>query len=181
MAEAHRKRPIMTVRHRRVWLTLHLFFATFLVAGVLSSLILLVIASRSSYPQLEASGHYFVTYLDNFLIVPGSFGSLITGFLLAWRGNWGPTRYYWVLAKLVGTILLILNGSQLIRRELILSISRTAVEHGELSFLHNQAYLQARTMSQVALSGSLLVVFFLIVISTYKPWGKLRSATDSSR
>jgi uncharacterized membrane protein len=170
----------MTIYEKRIWFVLHLLFVMLLFAGVLSSLILITIAERLPYPELEAAGHYYVTYLDTFLIVPGSFGSLITGFWLAWRSNWGLTRHYWVLTKLVATLLLILDGSQLIRRWAILSISRSLVEHGNLSFLHTAAYLHTRALMQIAFGASLAVVLFLVVLSVYKPWRTLRKTKPNT-
>jgi hypothetical protein len=173
MTETAAGRNHLSAHQKRFWLSLHLFFFALLTAGVLTCLILITVASRLPYPQLQAAGHYFVTYLDNFLIVPGSFGSLITGFWLAWRSNWGVTRYYWVLIKLAGNILLILDGSLLIRRWAILSVSRAGIEHGDLTFLQTHAYLHARSMLQGAFGGSLVVMLFIVVISVYKPWGRL--------
>lgn len=100
---------------------------------------------------------------------------------MAWRGNWGVTRYYWELTKLLGNILLILNGSQLIRRWAILSVSRSAIEHGDLSFLQTDTYVHARNMLQITFGGSLVVMLFLVVISVYKPWGKRSAERKPSR
>lgn len=167
----------LSTSQKRFWLTLHLICMAVWIAGVLTCLLLITIASRLPAPELQAAGHYYVTYLDTLLIVPGGFGSLITGFWLAWRSSWGVTRYYWVLTKLLGNIALILDGAILIRQWAILSVSRADIEHGQLAFLQTAAYLQARSWLQIAFAGSLAVMFLLVIISVYKPWGKVRSQT----
>lgn len=53
--------------------------------------------AQSAYVAMELAGWY--------VIVPLAFASLLTGLVQALGTNWGLFRHYWVLAKLVLTVL----------------------------------------------------------------------------
>jgi hypothetical protein len=81
-------------------------------------------------------------FFDNFLIIPGGFGCLITGIWIAVRTNWGFAKYYWIIAKWIGNIVAILLGSAIIGLRIHNSIPK--ILSLDLYPLQNQAYLNNR-------------------------------------
>ena len=122
------------------------------------------------YEEHIYADHLFILFFDNFLIIPGGFGCLITGVWLAVRTQWGFTKFYWIIAKWVGNILAILLGSTIIG----LRIHNTFPEIFSLNSypLQNPAYLDNRFMLFIGISICLSILLFLVIISYLKPWGK---------
>jgi hypothetical protein len=98
------KRSIkLNAKKRKWWLLSNILFVILYFSGLLGTLLPVLFARTVSDRELIYAAHGLILYFDWFLIIPGSLGSLFTGFWLA-AGNWGITRHYGVIAKWVGTI-----------------------------------------------------------------------------
>ena len=116
--------------------------------------------------------------LGQYIIIPAAVFSVITGVLLCGFTNWGFFKHYWVMAKQLVTLLLIVLGSVWLGP---MTKEMTALsEVGRSQVLQNPDYLTLQTT--VALGGALqtLALLAVIIVSTVKPWGK-RKAVQSSQ
>lgn len=108
--------------------------------------------------------------LGQYIIIPSAVFSVITGVLLCGFTNWGFFKHYWVIAKQLVTLLLIVLGSVWLGP---MTKEMTALsEAGRTQVLQNPDYLTLQTT--VTLGGTLqtLALLVVIVVSTVKPWGK---------
>jgi hypothetical protein len=105
--------------------------------------------------------------VTRFVIVPLSIAPLITGPLLSLGTPWGLFRHYWILAKLVITILstLIL----LIHVQPISYLSHAAAE-GTLSSADHSLRIQM----VAAASAALVALLVATALAVYKPRGMTR-------
>ena len=116
--------------------------------------------ARSAYPAMKVTAW--------FVIVPLAFASLLTGVIQSLGTPWGLFRHYWVLAKLVLTVVVTLV--LLLQLELI---GYLADASSETSF--SSADLRGLRMSPVIhAAGGLLVLLVPVALSLYKPRGMTR-------
>ncbi|HWI62478.1 MAG TPA: DUF2269 domain-containing protein [Symbiobacteriaceae bacterium] len=146
--------PKLTVMQKKWWLIFHIAGVVIYFTGVLGSLALVLLGRG----DLAGPAHQFVQYFDWFVIIPGAFISLLTGFWIALRTSWGLTRFWWVIAKWAGNIAAILYGSTLMRR-----------------WIHEGGTAPAgRQLLLLGTVISLSILVLLMVISYLKPWGQRR-------
>ena len=129
-----------------------------------------VSTTLSNFEEHIYAAHLYILFFDNFLIIPGGFGCLITGIWIAVRTNWGFAKYYWIIAKWIENIVAILLGSAIIGLRIHNSIPK--ILSLDLYPLQNQAYLNNRIMLFVGITICLVILLFLVGISYLKPWRK---------
>ncbi|NLJ71988.1 MAG: DUF2269 domain-containing protein [Syntrophomonadaceae bacterium] len=162
----------LNIKQRRNWLIAHVIFVIFAISGLLGNLVLTLVSTAIVADQIQIySAHFLTRYFIWFLIIPGIFGSFITGIWLALRTKWELTKYYWIIVKTLGTITAILFGRTWmpIWLEKITFLSQA-------NPMHNPAYFHSRQMLILGISIALGIMFFLVIISYIKPWGKRSTA-----
>lgn len=109
---------------------------------------------RAAYMAMELTGW--------FAIVPLALASLLTGLVMSLSTQWGLFRYYWVLFKLMltllATIVLLLN------MQTVSFLAGVAAEAGSVGLSGLRGEL-------VHAGAGLLVLFVITILSIYKPWG----------
>ena len=156
------------------WLIAHIMFVAIYLSGLFSTLLLTSITTTIVIDREHIhAAHLFGKYCDWFLIIPGAFGSLITGIWLAVRTNWGLTKFRWIMVKTFGHIGAILYGATLMRIWFDQTVALSLLTQS--NFLNNPAYLYNRHMLIIGTIISLAILIFLVIISVFKPWGKLKN------
>lgn len=135
------------------------------VAGFLA---LAVVGLISPDAQVVRGAYLSMGVITSIIIVPFCFASLLTGLVQSLGTPWGLLRHYWVVAKLVLTVLstLIL----LLHTQPIYYLASVAAERslgsGDLGELRIQLLVDA--------SAALVVLIVATVLAVYKPRGKTR-------
>jgi hypothetical protein len=101
--------------------------------------------------------------LGNYLYPLFSIGSLITGVLVALRGQWGLVRHWWVLGKLTTNLALVLGGNLVVLASVRDAAGR--VRHGS----DNIAGAASTVVGAMTLG--LLLLLAATLIGRYKPRG----------
>lgn len=171
------KKRRLSIKHKNWWLITHIIFAIMYCSGVFGQLLLAVSTTFITDRAHIYAAHLFILYFDDYLIVPGGFGSLITGIWLAVRTNWGFAKYYWVIAKWIGNISAILLGSSIIGSRVHHAFPK--ILSSTIHPLHNPAYFYSLKILYIGIIISLTILMFLVVISILKPWGKREKNTGS--
>src|SRR4030095_1684301 len=126
----------------------------------------LAIAGISSEDSQIVRAAYLAMHLTTwFVIVPFSFASFLTGLVESLGTPWGLFRHYWVVTKLVLTVLatsILLLATQPIDR-----IAEVAAQ----SALSNADLRQLRLQLIGDASAALFVLLMTTTLSVYKPWG----------
>jgi hypothetical protein len=132
---------------RKLALTVHII-ASVGWLGAVGAYLALAIAGM--YEAMELLGWY--------VIVPSSLAALVSGLVQALATEWGLFRHYWVITKLVLTVV----GS--------------VVLVGHLSGIGHMPYGGDATHRHVQLvvhaGGGLLLLVAATVLSVFKPWGR---------
>lgn len=156
---------IMTPGLRKFALTAHVTSSIGWFGSVAAFLALAIVGMASQDPQLARAAYLVMGLTTWFVIVPLAFVSLLTGVISSLGTKWGLFRYYWVLMKLVITILATL--ALLVHTQPIDLLTHAAAKTTALG-----ADLQgARFEMVLASSLALVVLLILTVLSVYKPRG----------
>jgi len=158
----------MTPGLRKFALTAHVTSSIGWFGGVAAFLALAVAGLTSQDRELVRAAYLAMDVTTWFVIVPLALVSLLSGVVSSLGTKWGLFRYYWILAKLLITILatiILLIHTQPI--ELLATASAKTTVFS--------AYLQRQQLQLVVASiAALVVLLVLTVLSYYKPRGMTR-------
>lgn len=111
-----------------------------------------------------------IALIDNWVVVPAAWGSLLSGFFESWLTTWGFFKYRWVTVKWIVTIALMIFAPLSIA-QWDRSIQGISKVEGLLA-LQNPAYLHYRQLYTLSGITFIVALTFLSIISTLKPWMK---------
>ncbi|MGQ0601880.1 MAG: hypothetical protein ACT4QE_09320 [Anaerolineales bacterium] len=155
----------MTPRLRKFVLTAHVTFAVGWLGAVAAFLALAIAGLTSQDAQMVRAAYLAMELIARFVIVPLSFAPLLTGPVLSLGTPWGLFRHYWILAKLLITILstIIL----LVHMQPISLLAGAAAKTTLLSADIREMQIQM----VVAAGAALLALLVATTLAVYKPRG----------
>ncbi|HEU4407768.1 MAG TPA: hypothetical protein VFS43_21060 [Polyangiaceae bacterium] len=137
--------------------------------GAVATFLALAVAGLTSHDALTMRAAYLSMELTGrFVIVPLCLASLLTGLVQALGTPWGLFRHYWVLIKLVMTLLatiVLLVHMRPIRLMAVVA-AETTLSAGDFGRLRVQLAADA--------AAALLVLLVATTLSVYKPRGVTR-------
>lgn len=153
---------------RKLVLTLHVTSSVGWLGSVAAFLVLAVAGLTSRDAQTARAAYVAMELVTGFVIVPLCLGSVATGLVQSLGTPWGLFRHYWVVAKLlltvVATIILLLQMG-------VIGYLGTAAGERALS---SADLRELRTSMVVHAGGGLVVLLLTTVLSVYKPQGMTR-------
>jgi hypothetical protein len=156
---------IMPPPLRKLALTAHVTSSIGWFGAVAAFLALALVGMTSCDQELVRAAYLATELTTRFIIVPLAFLSLGTGIISSLFTKWGLFRYYWVLMKLVITIVVTLI--LLVHIQPIELLARVAAKTSVVG-----ASLQSQQLQMVVASSlALVVLLILTVLSVYKPRG----------
>jgi hypothetical protein len=156
---------IMTPGLRKVVLTAHVTSSIGWFGAVAAFLALAIVGMASQDRDLLRAAYLVMGLTTWFVIVPLALASLLTGLVSSLGTRWGLFRYYWVLMKLVITVLATLI--LLVHTQPIDLLAGAAAKTAVLGANLHGAQLQMVVASCLAL----VVLLVLTALSVYKPRG----------
>lgn len=156
---------MMTPAVRKIALTTHITSSVGWLGAVGTFLALAGAGVTSHDPQVVRAAYLSMHLTTWFVIVPLCVASLLTGVVESLGTPWGLFRHYWVLTKLLLTVLatvILLVHTQPIDRVAALA-ARIDLATGDLRQLRLQLVGDA--------AAALFVLFVTTALSVYKPWG----------
>lgn len=159
---------LMTPRLRKVALTVHVTASVGWLGAVFAFLALAIAGLTSQDAQVVRAAYLAMELAGWFVIVPLALASLLTGLVTSLGTTWGLFRYYWVLIKLVMTVLA--TGVLLVHMQPISGLADVAAE----ASMSSAGLRGLRIQVVVQAVAALLVLFVATTLSTYKPPGRTR-------
>ena len=155
----------MTPRVRKFALTAHVTSSVGWL-GTVASFQALAIAALTSREPATVRGSYLAMELTGwYVIVPFCLASLVTGLILSLGTPWGLFRHYWVLVKLLITVVSAL---------ILFGFTQTLGSLGHLAADATSSVNELRNLKQSPVlhsGGGLLAIFLATILAVYKPWG----------
>ena len=159
---------------RKFALTAHVVCSVGWIGAVASFLALAVAGLTSNDPQSVRAAYLAMDLTGWFIIVPLTFAALVTGLVQALGSPWGLFRHYWILMKLLITLLcslLILIHMQPTGR-----LAAAAVEALSSADLHR---MRVQLVADATLA--LLALLVATTLALYKPRGMTRYGARKQR
>ena len=157
---------IMPSGLRKAMLTAHVTASIGWFGAVAAFLALALTGMMSQNPEAERAAYLTMGVMTWGVIVPLALLGLVTGIVSSLFTKWGLFRSYWVLMKLVMTVLatlvLLLHSAQPINR---------LVEVAERSGVFGMDLVGMRQEMVNASAAALVVLLVITVLSVYKPRG----------
>ncbi|OHR73625.1 hypothetical protein HMPREF3291_18785 [Bacillus sp. HMSC76G11] len=157
----------MTPRIRKFALTAHITSSVGWLGAVVAYLALAIVTKTSQDAQMLRAVYLALDPITGYVLVPFAFASLLTGFVMSLGTSWGLFRHYWILFKLLLTILatLVLLGftHTMSRMVVVASDPTTSI-----------ADLRAMGAGMNHAVGALVVLLVITLLSVYKPQGMTR-------
>jgi hypothetical protein len=149
---------------RKFVLTVHVISSVGWLGTALVILVLVTAALVTAAPELRRAAYLVLDLLDSTIVVPVGLAGLISGVLLSLTTHWGLVRHYWVVVKLVLTV--VVFAVPLFARSPVIdeAVARTAVPGADAG--------PAGTELLIPGVMALLILAAATVLSTYKPWGR---------
>lgn len=164
----------MTAGLRKFALTAHVTCSVGWAGAVASFLALGIAGLISQDAQIVRAAYLAMDLTGWFIIVPLTFASLLTGLVQALGTSWGLFRHYWVLMKLLITLLSTLL--LLVHMQPTSRLAGAAVEA-----LSSPDLRQMRIQLVADASLALLALLVATTLAVYKPRGMTRYGTRRER
>jgi len=119
-----------------------------------------------------------MVFVDNFIIIPGAVGALLTGLVYAIWTQWGWFKHNWIIAKWIICVYGIVFGTYPLGPWLE-GMMHMAGDQG-LAALSNPAYRHNQLMLMVFGTVQGITIAFSIFLSTLKPWKRGRKTNPVS-
>ena len=156
---------IMTPSRRKFALTTHVTSSVGWLGAVGAFLALAIAGVGSQDAQIVRAAYLAMHVTTWFVIVPLSLAALLTGIVQSLGTMWGLFRHYWIVTKLLLTVLatiILLVHTQPIDRVAAVA-AQTTLATGDLRQLRIQLMGDA--------CAALFVLLVTTTLSVYKPWG----------
>jgi hypothetical protein len=158
----------LTPRVRKAVLTTHVVLAVGWLGAVAGFLALAFAGLASPDAQVVRSVYVAMGIIARYVIVPLSFAPLVTGPILSLGTPWGLFRHYWILAKLVITVLSTIV-LQVHMRPINLLAGAAATSAGLSAAMH-----AAQVQMVVVSVAAVLALLAATALGVYKPRGMTR-------
>jgi hypothetical protein len=164
------KKPVLSLAGRQWLKSAHLTVSVIWLGAAISMNVLRYAWVPVADMDLYAVDHA-IAVIDNWVVVPAAWLSLLTGLFESWLTTWGFFKYRWVLLKWIATLGMMIYAPIFIARwdRSIVAISRVQ----GLMALQNPTYLQDRQLYTISGVAFIVILALLSLISTLKPWTKL--------
>jgi hypothetical protein len=165
----------LTPRLHKLSLAAHVTFSVGWLGAVAAFLALAVAGLLNRDSQTVRAAYLAMEVTTWFVIVPLAVASLVSGLVVSLGTAWGLFRHYWVVAKLVITVLstvLLLAHTQPIG--FLADVARETTLSGA-----DVGRLQAQLVGDAGLA--LLALVVNVMLSVFKPWGMTQYGLRSHR
>lgn len=149
-------------RLRQLMVFVHVVVSVGWMGAGAANVVLAMTAGYSNQPEVRSVCYTMIDRIDEFVVIPAAFASLVGGIVLCLATKWGLTRHWWVLIKLVLTAAVIVYSTYGLGAWVEESMAASA------------AGVASPVAGQLAYGAALNIVAFLFMtwLSVAKPWGR---------
>jgi hypothetical protein len=153
----------MTPGWRKFVLTAHITFSVGWLGAVAGFLALTIAGLAGQDMQIVRAAYLMAEPIIWFAVLPLALASLLTGIVQSLGTPWGLIRHYWVLFKLLLTVLAIV---------VLLPYTQTVSHFADLASGMDRPYRGGLQSYLLHAGGGFLVLLVTTILSVYKPKGR---------
>ena len=157
----------LSPRPRKILVAAHVLVGVGWLGITVAKLVLELIAFRTADQDVMRAGLLFMQALDRAVFPPVALATLATGIVLSVGTAWGLFRYWWIVAKLVLTVAVIVTG---------VAFVGAWTEEAVRGTVAGASGASASLWLIGAAVAHVLMLSAATVISVLKPWGQVRPA-----
>ena len=159
---------------RKLALAVHLLFVALWFGAAIAMVLLVFAQPRGLKDDLELIAYCrCVKLIDDYIIIASAGGTLLSGAFLAWRTKWGFFVWYWIAFKLIATLAMVAFGATCLGPWI--NMRYEIARSSGIEALHDAAFQLATDRVQFWGTLQILLLAAVVVISIFKPWGKIPS------
>jgi hypothetical protein len=162
----------MTNKGQRWLKSFHVFFSCCWVGAAVCLTTAMFFTNATDGMQLYGI-HIALKFIDDFIIIPGAMGCLLTSLIYSLFTNWGWFKHRWITVKWIINVGGVIFGTFWLGPWLN-SLPSIAKLEG-LNALANQTYVHNQNMLYVWGTLQAATLVFAVFISVLKPWKKKKS------
>jgi len=167
-----KKKEARLSKNAMKWLrTFHLYLACVWGGGASSLFAIHCLYRPDSGPELYAR-NLALLYVDNYILVPSAIGCMVTGLLYCHLTRWGYLRYHWIIVKFAANLLFLLTGFFWFIPWIARMVETSLAMNRYMEI--DPGYTAAMRIHMIMAASQAVLVFLLIIISVFKPWGRTR-------
>lgn len=163
------KKNMLSAKGQRWLKCLHVLFSCAWVGAALCLVTMNFTMQATSDMELYGI-NISMKFIDDYIIIPGAIGCLLTGLVYSIFTNWGWFKHRWITAKWIINITGVIFGTFWLGPWLN-SLPEISKAEG-LKALTNAVYINNRTMLYYWGTLQALSIIFALFISVLKPWKK---------
>lgn len=149
-------------RTRHLLVFAHVVVSLGWMGAGLANVVLAMTGGYTSDADIRRVCYQMISTIDTFLVIPGAFAALVSGIVLSLVTPWGLVRYWWVLSKLVLTVVVIAYSTFGLGVWVETSIATTSLRDVESPVAGPLAY---------GTLPNIVAFLFMTWVSVAKPWG----------
>lgn len=148
----------------------HLVTACMWLGGSLGLNLMAILLGPADDGKVQLGYDLARIFVDDFLIVPGAIGCLLTGLFICWLTPWGFFKHRWVTVKWILTLACILFGT-FVQGPMVHMQADISANLG-LAALSDPTYASNHEKNIIFGLIMFASIAFMLAISTLKPWKK---------
>lgn len=160
----------LSLRQRRILLLLHLFFASIMLGGQATFILLALTASMTDSDSVLRACYTIMHLLAASSVRASTIGTTVTGILLSVLTSWGLFRYYWLIAKEILTLLAIGIGFVGIYEWTLRGVEQT--DKAGLQAWEAAGFSVNHTWLWIGILLQALSLLAMFALSVWKPGGR---------
>lgn len=155
---------------RKLMLSLHIVCVGSWLGAAVAMAFLSLLGIATDNPEVRRSAYLLMSIMDRNLIVPLVVASILTGVVLALRTQWGLFRHFWVMAKLVLALGMVVFAVSTVM-PWVHALADATAAGGDVAVV---GIVGQRLVIGVGIF--LLALCAIVFLAVHKPWGaaKLR-------
>jgi hypothetical protein len=155
-------------RGQKVLKIIHLCMAGLWLGGAVALLLMILSLDQAGNGEQLHAYDLAREFVDDFVLVPGALGCLLSGLLISWATPWGFFRHRWVTAKWLLTVAGILFGTFVLGPPLYSQAPLSGAQG--LAALTDPVYRANRLWNLTGGAFQIVLLCFMVGISVIKPW-----------
>lgn len=160
----------LSVKGTRWLKIIHLVFAGMWIGGALSMLVVMLFGTYDSSGGAMEASSVALKRIDDFVVIPGAIGLLLTGLVYSVWTNWGFVKFRWIITKWILTVAMVLFGTFVMGPRVNDNVF--SMEQLHLYVVDNAQYFANVSNNKIFASIQLAAMLFIFAISVLKPWGR---------